>query len=150
RAEILYLMRLAMIPLSVAALWGAYQLGCVLFSRRVGLWAAVFTGLLPGYFFCSGEFRTDDLWTALWLLALAVAVRGRLTWKRGLGVGFILGTAVGVSMKTTLLLASFGVAVLAAASLTAKDRARPVLCRLSLGAVAALAGLVVVPSALAL
>src|SRR5439155_1147023 len=36
------------------------------------------------------------------------------------------------------------------ASLTAKDRARPVLCRLSLGAVAALAGLVVVPSALAL
>src|SRR3989442_15462083 len=45
RAEILYLMRLAMIPLSVAALWGTYQLGCVLFSRRVGLWAAVFTGL---------------------------------------------------------------------------------------------------------
>jgi len=150
RPGILYLMRLAMIPLSVAALWGTYQLGWVLFSRRVGLWAAVFTGLLPGFFFCSGEFRTDDLWTVLWLLALAVAVRGQLTWKRGLGVGFLLGTAVGVSLKTTLLLASFGVAVLAAASLTAKDRARPLLCRLSLCAVAALAGLVVVPSALVL
>ena len=76
---------------------------------------------LVGDFLCKfGEFRTDDLWTVLWLLALAVAVRGQLTWKRGLGVGFLLGTAVGVSLKTTLLLASFGVAVLAAASLTAK------------------------------
>ncbi|HKA52720.1 MAG TPA: hypothetical protein VKJ47_03585, partial [Candidatus Binatia bacterium] len=102
------------------------------------------------FFYSSGEFRTDDLWTVLWLLALAVAVQGQLTWKRSLSVGFILGTAVGVSMKTTLLLASFGVAVLAAASLTAKNRARAVFCHLSVCAVAALAGLVIVPAALVL
>ena len=150
RPETLYLMRLAMIPFSIIALWCTYKLGSALFSRRVGLWAAVFAGLLPGFFFCSAEFRTDDLWAALWLLALVVAVHGRLTWKRSVSVGFILGTALGVSMKTTLLLASFGVAVLATAFLLGKTRPRAAFRHLSLCAAWALAGLAIVPSLLVL
>src|SRR5262249_20745142 len=150
RPEVLYLMRLAMIPCSILVLWSTYKIGCVLFSRRVGLWAVVFVGLLPGLFFCSVEFRADDLWTALWLLALGVFIQGRLTWRRSLVVGLILGAAMGVSMKTTLLLASFGSAVLTAGLLTAKNRSLLVARHLSLCAAAALAGLSLVPIALAL
>ncbi len=150
RPELLYLMRLAMIPLYILALWSTYKIGCVLFSPRVGLWAAVFAGLLPGFFFCSIEFRTDELWTALWLLALAVLVQGRLTWRRSLIVGLILGTAMGVSMKTTLLLASLGAAVLATVFLTTKNRSPFAFRHLSLCAATALAGLSLVPVTLAL
>jgi hypothetical protein len=150
RPELLYLMRLAMIPFYIFALWSTYKIGCVLFSRRVGLWTAVFAGLLPGFFFCSVEFRTDDLWTALWLLALAVLVQRPLTWRRSLIAGLILGTAMGVSMKTTLLLASLGSAILAAIFLTAKDCSQLAFRHLSLCAATALAGLSLVPVALAL
>jgi hypothetical protein len=150
RSEVLYLMRLAMIPFSILTLWSTYRIGCVLFSHRVGLWAAVFAGLLPGFFFCSGEFRTDDLWTALWLLALAVLIHGCLTWRRSLIVGFILGAAMGVSMKTTLLLASLGSAVLAVGFLSTKNRLQLTFRHLSLCVVVALAGLSLVPVAFAL
>ncbi len=125
RPEVLYVMRLAMIPLYGLALWSTYRIGRELFSHRVGLWAAVFTGLFPGFFFCALEFRTDDLWVALWLLALALLVQGRLTLRRSLLVGVILGAAVGVSLKTTLLLAPLGAAALVAVVLTAKRRSQP-------------------------
>jgi len=147
---VLYLMRLAMIPLYLLALGSTYQIGCVLFSHRVGLWAAVFAGLFPGVFFCSVEFRTDDLLLALWLLALAVLVQGRLTWRRSLTVGFLLGAAMGVSMKTTLLLASLGSAVLVAVFLTTKSRSQLACRHLGLCAATALVGLSMVPVALIL
>src|SRR5215510_8755785 len=57
RPGVLYVMRLAMIPVYVLGLWSTYMIGCGLFSRRIGLWAAVFTGLFPGFFLCSLEFR---------------------------------------------------------------------------------------------
>ena len=150
RPEVLYVMRLAMIPLYGLALWSTYRIGRELFSQRVGLWAAVFTGLFPGFFFCALEFRTDDLWVALWLLALALLVQGRLTLRRSLLVGVILGAAVGVSLKTTLLLAPLGAAALAAVILTAKGRSQPSLHYLTLCATTALLGLSLVPLALVL
>src|SRR5712691_5536782 len=55
--SLVFSMRLAMLPLYGLILWSTYRLGWALFSRRVGLWAAVFSGLLPGFLLCAVEFR---------------------------------------------------------------------------------------------
>src|ERR1700736_2166759 len=47
---IMIYMRLAMVPVFAAGLWCVVRIGERLFSRRVGLWAAVFTGFAPFYF----------------------------------------------------------------------------------------------------
>lgn len=144
RSDILSLMRLAMIPLGIVILWSTYRIGRELFSSRAGLWAAVLTGLLPSVFIHALEFRTDVLWSALWLVALAVLIRGRMTMARCFLGGVLLGAAFSVSMKTFLLLAALAVAVPGAIVLTVECRSWFSGARLSLGA-AALAGLLLVP-----
>src|SRR5713226_3275511 len=143
RSDVLLPMRLAMIPLYGLTLWSLYTIGRVLFSPRVGLWAAVLAGFFPPFFLCSVEFRPDNLWTALWLLTLAVLIGGRLTWARSFTVGVLLGTALGVSMKTTLLLAVLSSAVLAAVLLPVPSGGRTSLAQCGPHVVAALSGLLV-------
>jgi len=147
RADVLIPMRLAMIPLCVLALLATYKIGRELFNRRVGLWAAVFTGLFPAFLIYSIEFRTDVLWTTLWLLALAVFFQSRLTISRAFLGGVLLGAALSVSMKTILLLASLGAALLVTRVLAPKVRGGyrdPGAARL---AAAAITGFVLVPLA---
>ena len=131
-----------------AALWFTMKIGESLFSRRVGLWAAIFTGFMPYFFLKTVEFRTDDLWTAVWLGAVALAVGGPLTLRRMFGVGLALGTAFGVSMKTTLLALALllaGVMVAVLWRWTGGElRVRAVSGRLAAG----LVGLFVVPGAI--
>ncbi len=100
-------LRMAMIPFFAVALWATYLIATALFSRRIGLWAAVLTGFMPGFFLCSAEFRTDNLWTDFWLLALAAFVGGRLTLKRSFLTGLLFGAATATSMKTLLLMSCF-------------------------------------------
>lgn len=147
---VLFPLRLTMLPLSALTLWGTYTLGCVLFSSRVGLWATLLTGLFPDFLLLSVEFRPDGLWTALWLLALTVLVAGPPTRARSFTVGVLLGTAVGVSLKTTLLLAALGTAVLAAPVLAAQHREQLSLSYLANCVATALLGLSLVPLALIL
>jgi hypothetical protein len=104
RADIVELMRVAMWPLFAIDLWCLYKLGAVIFSPRCGLWTAVLAGLLPNWFVKMGEFRTDVLWTTLWLVTLLVLFTGRLTSRRLFFAGLTLGAAFSVSMKTTYLL----------------------------------------------
>jgi Dolichyl-phosphate-mannose-protein mannosyltransferase len=92
-----------MVPLFLISLWCVYMLGATVFSPRVGLWAAVATALEPKYSLLTVEFRTDNLWTTLWLVTLVVLLTGRLTPKRLLILGLLFGAAFGVSMKTTVL-----------------------------------------------
>jgi Dolichyl-phosphate-mannose-protein mannosyltransferase len=103
-ALILIYMRLAMIPVFALGLWFVVRIGERLFSRRIGLWAAVFTGFLPFFFLKTVEFRTDDLWTVLWLGAVAIAVGGPFHPRRLFAVGLMLGATFSVSMKTVLML----------------------------------------------
>lgn len=103
-AQVMIFMRLAMLPVFAASLWCLAKIGAALFSRRTGWWAAVFAGYFPFLFLKTVEFRTDDLWMAVWLGAVAVAVGGPLTPRRMGVVGVLLGAAFGVSMKTVLLL----------------------------------------------
>jgi hypothetical protein len=106
RGTILYWMRIILQPLYVVAFWCTYRIGSLLFSRRVGVWAAILVGLSTDYIFCSVEFRTDNLWAPLWLLCLSVLLGGALTMRRSLISGFLMGLCFGVSMKTLLLVMS--------------------------------------------
>jgi hypothetical protein len=100
RADLLIWMRLAMLPLFAAALGCVYWIGRSLWSPRVGLWAAVWAGLLRPVFVDSVEYRADDLWMVLWLLTIALLVRPRVTGLRVWLAGLALGAAAGASIKT--------------------------------------------------
>src|SRR6266487_3435367 len=106
RGTILYWMRSVLQPLYIVAFWCTYRIGSLLFSRRVGVWAAILVGLSTDYVFCSVEFRTDNLWAPLWLLCLSVLLNRALTMRRALIAGFLIGLCFGVSMKTLLLVMS--------------------------------------------
>ena len=112
RTDILTYMRVAMVPLWIVSLWCVWRLGSRLYSKRAGLWAAVFLSLLTLWFFCSVEYRTDNLWTPLWLGALTVLLTGELSETRAFSGGLLLGLCFCASMKTSALLLA---AVLAAA-----------------------------------
>jgi asparagine N-glycosylation enzyme membrane subunit Stt3 len=92
--------------LQTVAFWCTYRIGSLLFSRRVGAWAAILVGLSTDYVFCSVEFRTDNLWAPLWLLCMSVLLNGALAIRRALIAGFLMGLCFGVSMKTLLLVMS--------------------------------------------
>jgi len=148
RADIVLVMRLAMVPAYALVLWCTWRLGRRLYSPRAGCWAAVLTAWLPPFFLCSLEFRADDLWAPLWLLTLVIASEGTLSRRRAFLAGLAAGAAVGTSMKTVLLLTTLAVAVVVALALQpGRDRA----ARSRLGAAMALfaLGLAIVPATIA-
>jgi hypothetical protein len=108
RADVLLWMRVPMLPLFALVIGATYVLGKRLYSPRVGVWAAVLLSLFPPFFLKSLEYRTDNLWTALWMVALLV-MTSRLP-ARAFLTGLALGLALCVSMKTTLLLITLGIA----------------------------------------
>jgi hypothetical protein len=110
RADIVLPMRRAMIPLFAIAVWCVYRLGALVFDRRTGWFAALLAAFLPAFFFRMGEFRTDVMWTTLWLGTLVVALEGRPTPLRTFTAALLLGAAFGVSMKSTLLVLCLAVA----------------------------------------
>jgi len=112
RADIVFWMRLAMLPLLAVTLGSVYAIGKSLFSSSVGLWAALLLSLSTGFLLSSTEFRTDNLWTALWALAMAVLVSGPITSRRIFGTGLLVGLCFVVSLKSVLLLAALVIAAL--------------------------------------
>jgi hypothetical protein len=111
RADILIWMRFVMLPLFIASVWMVYRIGTISFSRRAGLLAALLVAAWPRFFLKMCEFRTDVLWTVLWLLAVLVAISGAPTRRRSLAVGLLLGATLGVSMKTLVLLVALIISV---------------------------------------
>lgn len=110
RPDILVMMRLSLIPLYFLALWAIYLIGKSLYSKQVGIWSAIITGLSPSFFIVSLEFRADDLWMLIWLMALAFLVNKPLKTSRLFVLGLLLGAALSTSMKTILLLLALGLA----------------------------------------
>ena len=102
RADILLWMRIPMLVLFAVVLWATYDLARRVWDGPVAAWAVVLLALFPPFFLKSLEFRIDNLWNALWMLALVGLVRG---W-RPFAIGLLLGCALAVSMKTTLLVAT--------------------------------------------
>ncbi|HVR40315.1 MAG TPA: glycosyltransferase family 39 protein, partial [Thermoanaerobaculia bacterium] len=109
-----------------------YVLGRELYDERVAAWAVVLLSLFPPFFLKSLEFRNDNLWNALWMLALLALIRR----KRPFVIGLILGAALAASIKTLLLIPAL---VIAAIIIRAPRR----------GFFEAIAGFVIVPGAIA-
>lgn len=106
RPDILWWLRLAVIPWYVIALAATWLLARRLYPRAVAGSAVLLVALMQVFFIKMGEFRTDDLWTALWLCALALAAyAGRKPWRWWLA-GLCVGAALAVSQKTLPLLAT--------------------------------------------
>lgn len=129
-----------MLPLFVAVIACTYLIAARLYSTRVALWSAVLLSLFPPFFLKSIEYRTDNLWNALWMIALLILISRSPTPRRWFVAGLILGCALAVSMKTILL-----VVTLAGAGLITRYALRD-RTRFALPAVAAAGGFVIVPA----
>ncbi len=148
RADILDHARVFMVPFFLLSLGAVHWLGRVLFSERVGLWAPIIAGALPNYFFPTIEFRPDNLWAAVWLLALAVLISGRPSLPRSFIAGLLAGISLSASIKTGLLIGALagaaGVAFLVAPAIWREFKPARFLAHIA----SALAGFVVVPGML--
>jgi Dolichyl-phosphate-mannose-protein mannosyltransferase len=138
RRDVLLWMRVPMLLLFAAVIWGTYAIAKELYGERVAAWAAVLVSLFPPFFLKSLEFRTDNLWNALWMIALVLLVRARHPFVAGL----LLGCALATSMKTGLLMIT-----LCGALLIARAFAKVPLPR---GWMFALLGFAVVPAVVAI
>jgi hypothetical protein len=145
RAETLFVMRLSMLPVWLAALALTFTIARRLYDKRVALWAAVLLSVHFGFFFPSLEFRTDVLWAVVWLASLAVLAGGPVTFGRALGVGMLLGVSLGISQKTVLLVGSLAAATALTLALTPGTRRQLSGRRVAVQAAAAAAGFVVAP-----
>ncbi|HEX6083865.1 MAG TPA: glycosyltransferase family 39 protein [Thermoanaerobaculia bacterium] len=142
RSDILIWMRLPMLVLFGIVLFATFDIARRLYDTRVAAWAVVLLALFPPFFLKSLEYRTDNLWNAFWMLAVLGIVRG---W-RPFAIGFLLGCALAVSLKTPLLLIALGAAFLMWRGLqpasARRAEARPTF--------EGIAGFVIVPAALAI
>jgi len=137
RSTVLLWMRIPMLALFAIVVWATYTIARRLYDERVATGAAVLLALFPPFFLKSLEFRNDNLWTALWMLAVVALMQRRMA-----VAGLLLGAALAVSLKTGLLV----VALVAAAAIAMLFRKE----RMTEGALRALAGFVLVPAALAI
>ena len=110
RADIVVPMRVMMIPFYVASLVAVYRIGRTLYGAQAAVWLALIAGALPPFFFPGTEFRPDDLYAALWLWVLVIAVEGRFSTARAVIMGLLLGACASITMKTSLLVVSLGFA----------------------------------------
>lgn len=122
RADVVYPMRLAMLPWFVLSLVSVYVLGRRLYGRHAALAACVLTALYPAFFLMTAQVRTDCMWIALWLAAAAVLFSSSPTACRWFAAGVLAGLALCVSQKTVLLLACY---IGAACALMLMKRRRP-------------------------
>jgi 4-amino-4-deoxy-L-arabinose transferase-like glycosyltransferase len=138
--RLLFAARLAMIPLWALCGWAIWRIGSEIFSARVALWGSALSLLVPPFFLGSLEFRTDDLWVALWLLLIVALVREAPLRRKALESGTLLGLAFAVSMKSTLFVASLLLAVVLADVFTGRDLGiRRRLSAVAIGALPAMA-----------
>lgn len=150
RADAVLWMRLAMAPLYLVGLGCVYRISRNLFAPRAARWTPLLAGLFPLFFFVATEFRTDALWCVLWLAAVATLVGGQATPGRAFCAGLLLGAALGVSLKTVLMLGALGLALAGTFGLRAFVAGRFPPWRRSLPLLAAgMAGLVLIPGLIA-
>lgn len=147
RPDVLLYMRAPMLALFAIVLMATYLIGKRLYSFAVGLWAALLLSLFPPFFLKALEYRTDNLWTVFWCLAVVVLIRSPLTPPSLFVVGLLLGCAAATSMKTLLLLLTLAVSALVTWVLAFERRSMRDALRVGLPIVL---GTLVVPAAIAI
>jgi hypothetical protein len=141
RPDILLYMRAPMLVLWIIVSVATFAIARRLYDVRIAMWSVLLLNVLPPFFLKSIEFRTDNLWNAFWMLAVAVLVLSRRSASAFFVAGLLLGAALGVSLKTALLL----ITLAGAGAVTyAMQRAKPRVHLIALGA-----GFVVIPSMIA-
>ena len=120
-ARLLFVARIAMLPLFALALFLVWRIARDLFEERVAWWSAAFVALCPPFFLGSLEYRADDLWLVCWLALLAVLVSKLPHSDKDLAAGLLLGLAFGVSMKSVMFAVALAAAVVGTILLT-RDR----------------------------
>ena len=142
RADALTWLRLSMQAWYALALFAAWRIGRRLYTPNIAFYAMLIVALVPRFFLVSGQFRTDDMWMALWLAALAMVAGAPPRAWRWFAAGVLAGAALSVSQKTLVLLclASFAAVVVSLARPAGK---RVPSSRL---AVCGIAGLLLVPA----
>ena len=110
RDDILLWMRGPMLPLYAVVLWGTYVIARRFWSRRVAVASTVLLSFFPPFFLKSIEYRTDNLWNTVCVVALVVLTGGPMTLARVFATGLVLGIALTVSLKTMLLVISLAFA----------------------------------------
>ena len=148
QADIIFKMRMAMLPLFAASLGCIAWLGARLSSQRAGLWAALLAATCPVFLIKSSEFRADVLWMTVWVATLAVALTGPFTRRRAFVAGLLLGVCFGVSMKTLLLCLSLLASLGLLGVVLQKAERKRLLAASAANALPALAGVSIVPLAL--
>jgi hypothetical protein len=103
RPDILLYMRAPMLVLWIVVSVATFAIARRLYDDRVAIWSVLLLNVLPPFFLKSIEFRTDNLWNAFWMTAVAVLVLSRRSAMAFFVAGLLLGGALGVSLKTTLL-----------------------------------------------
>ncbi|WP_144240810.1 ArnT family glycosyltransferase [Dyella japonica] len=142
RPDVLTWLRLAMQFWYVVALGATGWMARRLYGWRVAVVVVLVAGLFPRFFVVTGQFRTDDMWTAMWLLGLAFIAGAPPRAWRYFVAGLAFGCALSVSQKTLVLLATTLVAAGIVRLLRPVDAPRAgVRCW-----AAALLGLLVVPT----
>ena len=104
RADVLTWLRLAMQCWYVVALGATAWMARRLYGWRVAVVVVLIAGLFPRFFIVSGQFRTDDMWMAMWLAGLAFVVGAPARAWRYFVAGLCVGCALSVSQKTLVLL----------------------------------------------
>lgn len=104
RADALTWLRLSMQAWYALALFSVWRIGRRLYAPNIAFYAMLIVALVPRFFFVSGQFRTDDMWMALWLAALAVVAGAPARAWRWFLAGVLAGAALSVSQKTIVLL----------------------------------------------
>jgi Dolichyl-phosphate-mannose-protein mannosyltransferase len=143
RPDVMFFMRLPMLPLFALVIAATYICGRRLYSFRSAIWAAVILSLYPPFFFKSLEYRTDNLWNAFWALTLIVLTGGPLTPLRIFVAGFLLGVGMCVSLKTMLIVFTLAICALVTWLFCGGERSWR---RVALVILPALAGMVIMPT----
>lgn len=146
--RLLFVARLAMIPIWLGTLAAAWVIARRLFDETTAWWSAAVVALIPPFFLGSLEYRTDDLWVLLWVAMIAFAVSPLPLLRRALYGGLLLGAAFGVSMKSTLFVITIIGATLATYLLTLRRGALPKARDVVRATLVALGGTLVIPAIL--
>lgn len=112
RPAVLFYMRLPMLVLWAVVLASTFVIARRLYDTRVAAWSTLLLAVLPVFFLRSLEYRTDNLWNALWMLAVVALMS-----EQFFAAGLLLGLATATSMKTPLLIVTLLIAAVVARTL---------------------------------
>ncbi|HEY4641734.1 MAG TPA: hypothetical protein VII75_10345 [Thermoanaerobaculia bacterium] len=98
RADILFYMRALMLPIWIFVCVATFLIARRFYPERVAIWSLLLLNLFPTFFLKSIEYRTDNLWVAVWMAAFLAFSSGAF-----FVAGLLLGISACVSLKTSLL-----------------------------------------------